>query len=256
MRLGLLSTANINRAILAGAAKTDRVDVVAVGKPRRAAGGGVRRGARDRDGARLLPGAPRRPRCRGRLHLAPERHAPRVDDAGARGRKARPLREALHAPSRRGRGSVRRRGRRGARPGGGVHVSPPSADRGGRPTRRRRRGRTALRREGDLHVPPPRPLGRSRAARARRRRADGRRLLLRQRDPPAGGRAGARARRAGHGDDGDRHGVPRDAPLCRRRRRPVRGVVPLAAAAVARGGRRGRACSLSRRRGGSTGAAA
>jgi len=30
MRLGLLSTANINRAILAGAAKTDRVDVVAV----------------------------------------------------------------------------------------------------------------------------------------------------------------------------------------------------------------------------------
>src|SRR6188472_130856 len=31
MKLGLLSTANINRAILAGAAKTDRVDVVAVG---------------------------------------------------------------------------------------------------------------------------------------------------------------------------------------------------------------------------------
>jgi predicted dehydrogenase len=31
VRLGLLSTANINRAILAGAAKTDRVDVVAVG---------------------------------------------------------------------------------------------------------------------------------------------------------------------------------------------------------------------------------
>lgn len=31
MRLGLLSTANINRAILAGAAKTDRVEVVAVG---------------------------------------------------------------------------------------------------------------------------------------------------------------------------------------------------------------------------------
>ena len=30
MRLGLLSTANINRAILAGAARTDRVDVVAV----------------------------------------------------------------------------------------------------------------------------------------------------------------------------------------------------------------------------------
>jgi predicted dehydrogenase len=30
MRIGLLSTANINRAILAGAAKTDRVDVVAV----------------------------------------------------------------------------------------------------------------------------------------------------------------------------------------------------------------------------------
>ena len=30
MRLGLLSTANINRAILAGAAKTRQVDVVAV----------------------------------------------------------------------------------------------------------------------------------------------------------------------------------------------------------------------------------
>src|SRR5512139_3830964 len=31
MRLGLLSTANINRAILGGAAESDRVDVVAVG---------------------------------------------------------------------------------------------------------------------------------------------------------------------------------------------------------------------------------
>ena len=30
MRLGLLSTANINRAILAGAAKAGRIDVVAV----------------------------------------------------------------------------------------------------------------------------------------------------------------------------------------------------------------------------------
>ena len=54
-------------------------------------------------------GPPRRRRGRRRLHLAPERHAPRVDDARARRGQARPLREAVLAPPRGGRGGVRAR---------------------------------------------------------------------------------------------------------------------------------------------------
>ena len=95
---------------------------------------------------------------------------------------------------------------------------------------------------GHVLVRARRPLERPRAARARRRRADGRRLLLRERIAPRGRRTGFGARRAGRRPHRNRHGVVRDDALPGRRRRAVRGVVPRAAAPVPRGrGRRGRA---------------
>ena len=107
----------------------------------------------------------------------------------------------------RGRGGVRRR--RGQRPraDGGVHVPPPSADGEGAGARRGRRRRKALRGEDDVLVPARGPDERPGPARARRRRADGRRLLLRQRHPSSRRRAGARQRRAGHRHDRNRHGA-------------------------------------------------
>ena len=238
MRLGLLSTANINQEILRGAAESDLVDVVAVGSrdgakaQAYAAEHGIERAHSSYEA--LLGGR----RRRRRLHLAPQRDAPRVDDARPRRGQARPLREAVLASRGGRRGGVRRRRRGGPRPDRGVHVPPPPAVGEGARARRGRRRRTAVRRQDDVLVPARGPVERSRAAGARRRRADGRRLLLHQRDPPRRGRPGARARRAGHGDDGDRHGVPRDAAVRRRRRRAVRGVVPLSEA-PADGGRRG-----------------
>ena len=111
MRLGLLSTANINRAILAGAADTDRVEVVAVASrdEARARSYAAEHGIPSAHGSYEALLADPGGRCR--LHLAPERDAPRVDDAGARRRQARALREAVHPPPRRGRGGVRRRRR-------------------------------------------------------------------------------------------------------------------------------------------------
>ena len=109
MRLGLLSTANINDGILGGAQDTDRVEVVAVAS---------------RDGARAEAYAARArtsPRAHGSYEALladdevdavyislPNATAPRVDDARARGGQARPLREAVLAPPGRGRGGVRR----------------------------------------------------------------------------------------------------------------------------------------------------
>ena len=70
VRWGILSTARINRKLLAGARLASNVDVVAVGSRDRAPRRGVRRRARHRARARLLRGAARRPRGRGRLHPA------------------------------------------------------------------------------------------------------------------------------------------------------------------------------------------
>ena len=240
MRLGLLSTANINRAILAGASATGARRGGGRRESRRSPRAVVRRRARDPVGARLVRRPPRRPGGRRRLHLAPERHAPPVDDEGSRRGQACPLREAVLPPPRRGGGGLRCRLGRRARARRGVHVPPPPADGHRAPAGRGRRAGPPLRRQDDVQLPASRPVQRPGAARARRRRPDGRRLLLRQRDPAARRRSGARARRAGHRADGRRHGVPRDAPLRRRRGRPVRGVVPLAPAPAARGCRGGR----------------
>ena len=54
MRLGLLSTARINDAILAAAAESDRVDVVAVASRDEERAAAVRGRARDRESTRLV----------------------------------------------------------------------------------------------------------------------------------------------------------------------------------------------------------
>ena len=109
MKWGILSTADINRKLLAGAAESDDVEVVAVGS---------RDLARAEEYARTwgieraygtLRRAARRPRRRGGLHPAAEHDAQRVVDPGARGGQARALREAVQPPHRRRRGGVRRR---------------------------------------------------------------------------------------------------------------------------------------------------
>ena len=129
MRLGLLSTANINLEILGGAAETDRVDVVAVASrdAARAEAYAAEHGIARAHGSyeALLA----RRRGRRRLHLAPERPAPRVDDARARRRastsSARSRTRAVPAEVEEA-FDARRDG--GARGHGGVHVPPPPAD--------------------------------------------------------------------------------------------------------------------------------
>ena len=80
---------------------------------RAARSGGASSYAREqgiRSRARLLRGAARRPRRRGRLHPAAELAARRVGDPGARGRQACALREAARPARRRGRAGLRRGG--------------------------------------------------------------------------------------------------------------------------------------------------
>ena len=191
-------------------------------EPRPRAGRGVRRRVVDPAGLRLLRGAPRRPGDRRRLHLAPE-HAPlRVVDPGRRGGQARAVREApLPAPGR-GRGGLRRGGARRPAALGGVHVPPQPSDRAAARARRRRRDRRAA--AGPLGVQllalrrgqhPP-------AARGRGRRADGRRLLLRQRDAAARRRARERLRPGVDRRERHRLGLHRLAPVPGRRAGGVR----------------------------------
>ena len=128
IRIGLLSTASINGAIL-GAAPRQRRSRSMRSAP------ATRRGRRPtpRSTASHAPAGRTRScsRCRARrgLHRAPERVAPRVGDARARSRQARALREAVHAAARAGGRGVRR-GR--ARTG----WSSPRATCGGTPHRR------------------------------------------------------------------------------------------------------------------------
>ncbi len=127
------------------------------GEPRRRPRAGVRERARDRALPRQLRGASRRRRDRCRLHLAPERHAPRMDAEGDRGRQARPRREALLAPVRRGRGGVGRGRSRGRHRDGGLHVASPSAGCCRALARRGRRDRAAPGHPHDLQLPVARP---------------------------------------------------------------------------------------------------
>ena len=140
---GIISTAHINRLVLAGARESDRVDVVAVASRDQARAEAYARehGIERAHGSyeALLADAG----GRGRLHLAPELAPRRVVDPRARGRQARPLREAARPPAGRGRARLRRRRPRRADPDGGVHVPPQPADGEARRAGRRRRDRRA-----------------------------------------------------------------------------------------------------------------
>ena len=110
LRLGLLSTANINEKLVAGAhagrGRGGRVDRVARSQPRPQAGGRAGRAAR----ARLLRGGARGPRGGRGVHPAAQLAARRVVGEGAGGGQARALREAAVPPP--GGGGARlRRGR-------------------------------------------------------------------------------------------------------------------------------------------------
>ena len=165
----------------------------------------------DPAGVRLVRRAARRPRDRGGLHPAAEHAALRVVDPGARGRQARALREADEPPSGRRRGGVRRGRARRALPDGGVHVPPQPAD------GEARRARRAAARSASCGSCARRSATRSSmrttsgCAPSRRWRADGRRVLLRQR-LAAARRASRRASSAQQyiGADRDRLGVRRD----------------------------------------------
>ena len=126
-------------------------DLRCSGQPHPRARRGLRRPARRPAGARLVRGAPRRPRGRGGLHLAAEFAAPRMDDACAPGRQARPVREAvLHPRSGRPRGLRPRRGVE-ARAVRGLHVAAPS----------RRQRRCARRSRSSASCRPSGPPSRS-----------------------------------------------------------------------------------------------
>ena len=112
IRWGLLGTARINAKLLAGRAGTDDAD------------GGRRGQPLCRDGRRPTPGPTASPgptahtrRCWPTREVdavyisLPNATASPLDAHGAGGRQARPLREALHAPSRRGRHRLGRGGR-------------------------------------------------------------------------------------------------------------------------------------------------
>ncbi len=158
----------------------------------------------DRARLRHLRGAARRPRRRGGLHPAAEHDARRLVDPRARGGQARALREAAAAgtrPTSSGRSTPP--SATGLPALGGVHVAPQPADGAARRARREGAiGELRLIRSAFSYAllrrrqHPP-------AHRRRGRRADGRRLLLRQRLAPARRRAGVglgaavhRARRA------------------------------------------------------------
>ena len=151
VKWGIISTADINRKVIPGAKESPKVDLVAVASRDQARADAYATRVGDRARVRLVRGAARRPRDRGRLHLAPEHDALRVVDPRARGGQARALREAALAPPRRGRGGVRRRRPRRPAAQRGVHVPPQPADEALQRARRRGRDRRA----------PARPLARS-----------------------------------------------------------------------------------------------
>ena len=137
MRLGIVSTADINREGDPGRARVREGRARRRREPRPGARRGVREAVGDRASVRLVRGAARRPGRRRRLHLPPEHDAPRVVDPLARGRQARHLREAVQ-PAAGGRGGGVRRRRAGGSPADrGVHVPAQPADRKARRARPR-----------------------------------------------------------------------------------------------------------------------
>ena len=185
-------------------------------QPGRATGGRLRRGPRHSPELRELRGPPGRSGDRSRLRLAAELVPSPLDDERPRGRQARAVREAVLPPERGGRDGLRRR--RGARAGphGGVHVAPhapgPTAPRGAARDRRAADDPLDVQlRDGPRREHPAR-------GGPRRWRADGRRLLLRQRVAAARRRgARSRVRLAGHRADRRRHSLHRSCCTSRAR---------------------------------------
>ena len=184
-------------------------------EPRPGACRRLRAPLRDRARLRLVRGPAGRSGDRGGLHPTAEHAARRVVDPGARGREARALREAALAPPGRCRRCLRRGRALRPVPDGGVHVPPQPADEAADGADRRRRDRRPAPRPLDVLLLPLRRGQHPPAPRARGRRADGRRLLLRQRLTAA--RRRARVGLCAGLVRPDRHGLDahRDAPLPR-----------------------------------------
>ena len=181
MRLGLLSTARINDAILAAAAESDRVDVVAVA-------------SRDGERARLYADEHGIARAHGSYEALlgdSEVDAIYVSLPNALHHEwtMSALRAGKHVlcekPYSRDPADVEQAFATArlcwARPHGGVHVSPPPPDACHRRARAGRSARQAALGTFDVHVSAREPHGRESAAGARWRRVDGCRVLLRQR---------------------------------------------------------------------------
>ena len=128
MRLGIVSTADINRKVIPGAHASDKIELVAVA-------------SREQRRAEEYAKTWEIPRAYGSYESLledpdvdavyislPNTHASRMVDPIARGREARDLREALQPPTRGSRGGLRRGGARGPAADGGVHVPPQPAD--------------------------------------------------------------------------------------------------------------------------------
>ena len=176
----------------------------------------------DRPRVRVVRGAARRPRCRGRVHLVAEHAALRLVDPRRGGGEARALREADEQARRRGRVGIRRCRAARAHPDGGVHVPAQPADRTAPAARGRRCDRRPAARALLFQLFAVRrgqhPFADGRGG----RQPDGRRLLLHQRLPFARRRARGRLRAAVRRSQRHRLGLQRRDALSGRRLRPVR----------------------------------
>ena len=145
VKWGILSTADINRKLLAGAAESDDVEVVAVGSRDLARAEefaqtwGIRRAYGSYE--ELLAD----PEVEAVYIPLPNTMHSEWSIKARRGRQARALREAVQQAHRGRRACLRRGGGDRDAPLGGLHVPPPPADRTARRARRGRRDRRAAR---------------------------------------------------------------------------------------------------------------
>ena len=222
VKWGIISTAHINRHLIPAAHASSKVELV---------------GVASRDAARAEAYAreweiPRSYGSYEELLADPEIEAVYISLPNTmhcewsirarRGREARALREADVAPSRGGRGGVRRRRALRADPVRGVHVAPQPADGEARLAGRRRRDRRASARAVDVQLLALRHGEHPAADGSRGWRVDGCRLLLRQRFAAARRRTGVRVRGGTSGRHGNGLGVRGDDALSGRRAGAVR----------------------------------